>query len=977
MTISTLTRKVTHSGNGVAVNFTYPFKVSAAVDLLVYQYVGTSWVLKTLDTDYTVTGIGSPGGGSVIFVTPPPVGSGNVRILRKVQLTQLMDYITNDDFPAELHEAALDKLTMAVQDYFSEVLISDQAASYWDAAGQRISNLGTPIAASDAVPKSYVDATVVDGGLGQYPASKVSTVGSGSGAVERFVQDKLRDFVSLADFDTLRNALATGKRVKVSASTTSISVSTADSPYILPNLHMIDAEGPLTLSLAAGVHTTASGNIANVGQNGNITVTGAAPISTTLSSIASVSGTSGDYSVVVNVADAAGIAVGDFLKIDNAVPLIHLSGDLSVARQREAQNELLRTSALLGTITTSTGGGSASWSSVGAGLLTDYIAVGDLLTIKGQTRVVSSVGVSSVNITGAWTLGVSGSSDYFVSRPNSGTVSTGGVSSATVTGSSSAFTTEANVGDLLLCDGQMAAITAIGGATSMTVSPAVTITAGTAYSIITPAVAHEGTHRVTNVAGNAVTVLNHWRGPFAPPVNRISGGDVQAIKTVLYNSGTGDGFSFSQNSSIGWINDLVVRGSNASTGTHGIALNGRTTEGPTQIGPTGMCCTGDGFAAVEWGRGAFIGVGGNLQSRKSHYCGNLAFGVWALEGAKVGMREAIVSGNNGRGLQINAGSTLLFTEGHAAGNASDGVNMLDGATLYGEIPFFWQNGGAGIRLGGTTGCHISNGASGLNAASGLYAHFNALCDLSLALFVGNARENIEAYGNATIYGASMWSVGCRGTAGNGRGIYAEHARISATDCAINGNSGGPVELSGANGLLDAPTSYITGTANGGIRVRKNARAVLTSGKPEAVTVATGGEILIDSVSPAPTISGVARVNERANDGSLVNTAAATSTGVSSLAVNGGSRVTFFKMVTQVFDCPSIAAGGQQTTTVAVTGALTSGMVALVNSNSVPAGVSLSAHILSADTVTVTFNNNSAGALDPGNATLTVVVIGSS
>ena len=365
---------------------------------------------------------------------------------------------------------------------------------------------------------------------------------------------------------------------------------------------------------------------------------------------------------------------------------------------------------------------------------------------------------------------------------------TGGVSSVTVTGVSSRFTTEANIGDLLLCDGQMSVITAIASATTMTVSPPIKITTGAAYSIITPAVAHEGTHRVTGVAGNAVTVVNHWRGTYAPPVNRISGGNVQVIKTVLYNSGLGGGFAFEQNSSIKFISNLVLRGSGASSGTHGIALNGRTAEGPTQIGPAGICNIGDGVGIVEWGRGAFVGVGGNLQSRKTHYCGNLGFGIWTMEGADLAIREAIVTGNAGRGIQVNAGTTLLFTEGLAAGNSSDGVNVLDGATLYGEIPFFWQNGGMGLRLGGTAGCHVANGVLGLNAASGIYLDFNATCDISLCLVVANARENIEAYKGSRIYASEVWSVSSRGSAGNGRGIYADSVAITASGCAMTGNN---------------------------------------------------------------------------------------------------------------------------------------------------------------------------------------------
>lgn len=957
MTISSSLRKAgPYSCNGSTDVFPFAFKVFSSADLrVVLTDSGNVETDLDIGTHYSVTlnanQDSNPGG--TIQTAAPYANGYRITLTSKVPNMQPVTLTNQGGFYPRVINDALDRATIQIQQIAEEV-------------GRAFKS---PIS-SDLTPDELFASLYAVGVEARASADEAAVWAAAAQAATSHVAY----FVGGA---SLKDLLATGKRVLIPASVSSIPVSAADSPAVLPKLGMIDAVAPVTLLLDAGVHATTTGNVANVGNNGRLTIEGAAPISTTLSSVASVSGAPGNYTVVLNLADASGIAAGHYLKIDNAVPLVHLSGDLSVYRQRVARNELLRTSAMLGTVTAATGGGSVSWSSIGAGALSDYVAEGDLVTIKGQTRQVVSVGASSANISGAWALGVAGSSDYFVSRPNSGTVSTGGVSSASVAGSGSAFAAEANVGDLLLCDGQMAVITAIGSAAGLTVSPAVTIAAGSPYSIITPAVAHEGTHRVTAVAGNAVTVLNRWRGPFAPPVNRVSGGDVKAIRTVLYNSGSGDGFSFGQGASIALLNNLVVRGSNGSTGTHGIALNGRTAEGPTQLGPTGICCTGDGFAAVEWGRGAFVGTGGNLQSRRSHYCGNLNFGVWAMENATIGMREVVVSGTSGRGVQANAGAVLLFTEGQAVGNASDGVNLLDGATLYGEIPFFWQNGGMGLRIGGTAGCHLSNGAVGLNAASGVYAHFGAVCDLSLALFVGNARENLEAYGGATLYAAGLWSVGCRGTAGNGRGLYAENARISAADCAITGNSGGPVELYGANSTLDAPASYMTGAAGGGVRVRSGASAVLSNGRPELVTAATGGEILIENVSPAPTVAGVARVNERANDGALVSTASGSSTGVAALAINGGSRVTFFKMVTQVFDCPSIPAGGQQSTTVTVTGAAISGMVALANSNSMLAGVSLSAHIASADTVTVTLNNNSGAAIDPGNATLTVIVIGSS
>ena len=115
MTISTTTSRVSYNGNDVTVGFSFPYLFLANADLVVILYdslgVGTTQVL---DTDYTVTGAGDIAGGTVTMTTAPATGEQLV-IYREMDLTQEVDYITGDAFPADTHERALDRLTMIAQ----------------------------------------------------------------------------------------------------------------------------------------------------------------------------------------------------------------------------------------------------------------------------------------------------------------------------------------------------------------------------------------------------------------------------------------------------------------------------------------------------------------------------------------------------------------------------------------------------------------------------------------------------------------------------------------------------------------------------------------------------------------------------------------------------------------------------------------------------------------------------------------------
>lgn len=145
MTISTTESRISYNGNGVTTIFAFPYRFFTNTDLTVIlvDALGASTTL-VLNTDYTVTGADESAGGTVTLSVAPAVGERLV-IARVVPLTQEVDYITGDPFPAETHEGALDKLTAIVQQHQEQLsrtlrlpLESDVGASTIDPAAVEI-----------------------------------------------------------------------------------------------------------------------------------------------------------------------------------------------------------------------------------------------------------------------------------------------------------------------------------------------------------------------------------------------------------------------------------------------------------------------------------------------------------------------------------------------------------------------------------------------------------------------------------------------------------------------------------------------------------------------------------------------------------------------------------------------------------------------------------------------------------------------
>ena len=113
MTVSSQVSKATGNGDGSNASFVFNFKIFNESDLtVIVKAANGTESLKTIDSHYTITGVGNSAGGNVVFTSGNiPTNTEVVHMIRNAGLTQPTDYTPNDPFPAADHEDALDRLT--------------------------------------------------------------------------------------------------------------------------------------------------------------------------------------------------------------------------------------------------------------------------------------------------------------------------------------------------------------------------------------------------------------------------------------------------------------------------------------------------------------------------------------------------------------------------------------------------------------------------------------------------------------------------------------------------------------------------------------------------------------------------------------------------------------------------------------------------------------------------------------------------
>ena len=117
MTISAEVKRVLQNGTGSTATFSFNAPVDAVDDLKVFTYVISTGVQTTQTRggggtyDYNVS-INSSTKFATITLNNNLPATHRIVMLRDIGITQTVDYVEGDPFPAETHEGALDKLTL-------------------------------------------------------------------------------------------------------------------------------------------------------------------------------------------------------------------------------------------------------------------------------------------------------------------------------------------------------------------------------------------------------------------------------------------------------------------------------------------------------------------------------------------------------------------------------------------------------------------------------------------------------------------------------------------------------------------------------------------------------------------------------------------------------------------------------------------------------------------------------------------------
>lgn len=251
MTVTANDSRVQHNGNGSTTVFAYDFKIldQSHIQVVLTSAAGVD-ATQTITTNYGVSGVGNSGGGNITMVAAPASGE-KLTFLRNVPLSQETDYTEGGAFPAESHEAALDKITMIAQQ-ISEVSARTVTLAASADLGAVSTALPTPVASkilawnAGATALENVDNAIT---VTTAVAATSSQVNAGSDSVKYITPDVLND--SNYGLVPIEFAYTSGSSPEAGNGAAQVTI-----PSRMNGMNIVSVEAEFTGDVATGSATT-------------------------------------------------------------------------------------------------------------------------------------------------------------------------------------------------------------------------------------------------------------------------------------------------------------------------------------------------------------------------------------------------------------------------------------------------------------------------------------------------------------------------------------------------------------------------------------------------------------------------------------------------------------------------------------------------------------------------------------------------
>lgn len=200
MSVQSQVNNITYSGNDVITVFNYPFRITTADSLkvLLINITTGNYTEQILNTNYTVTDVNNVNGGTVVFHVAPATGY-NVFIARLNQsYIQEMSFLPNSKFDLTSLEKTLDRFALQDQQLNLKYNATIKLSPY-ETNGLTL-----------APPSVRKDTFFAFDGVGNISYETIPSgtptdmfIQAGTGAVERTYQNKVRERISVADYNAL------------------------------------------------------------------------------------------------------------------------------------------------------------------------------------------------------------------------------------------------------------------------------------------------------------------------------------------------------------------------------------------------------------------------------------------------------------------------------------------------------------------------------------------------------------------------------------------------------------------------------------------------------------------------------------------------------------------------------------------------------------------------------------------------------